>query len=313
MNACHRVAALLAIAALVGCGPSVDASKPSAAQPAPAPAVAKSDASARKDDALPAPDCPARLETALQGPDVVGLKLGMRRDAALNFARCLDRDTVLTFEANWLNGLKTYGIKLAPQAFSARTGEATACSYRNFSDMQKCGPGNRVWTHLAEEITVVSPGVPGEEKVAAIWRTQNFKAGAMPAGETTLQALVEKYGMPQVRRQQQDQWIQLYWLKDPGGTPLAQNSRGAQMCQGILARPEGTQQWREGCGLTIAAQIDLARENPLLVKRLDIALTDQQALLELGTRLQNQLQELEAQRRLKELDTAKTSGAAVKL
>ncbi|MEO7009006.1 MAG: hypothetical protein ABI156_07670 [Caldimonas sp.] len=293
--------------ALAGCG------KPDAPTPTPTPAAPAKQAPVAKADGLPELDCPGKADAALGGPDIVGLKLGMARLAALNLARCLNRETVVTFEANWLNGLQTYGIKLAPQAFSTRAGETSECQYRNFSEMQKCGAGNRVWNHLAEEVTVASPGVPGQEKVAAIWRTQNFKAGAMPAAETMLQALVQKYGAPQVRRGQQDQWIQLYWLQDPAGTPLAEGSRGAQSCLGINAQAHQTQQWREDCGLTISAQINLARENPLLVKEMAIGMANQQQLYTLGTRLQHELQELEGRRRMKELDQAKSSGAAVKL
>ena len=301
-------AALIVAFGLAGCG---DAGAPKdRAAPTTTAATQPMD---RQSDGLPELNCPGKPDAALPGPDIVGLKLGMARADALNFARCLDKEAFVSFEGHWLQGLRTQGIKLAPQAFATRVGETAPCKFRSYDDMQKCGPGNRVWNHVAEMITVTSPGVPGREKVMGIWREQHFKPGEMPAAETLLPALVQKYGPPQATQTQPNAWIRLDWLQDASGTPLTPGSRGHGACRGISARAQDGQSWSEACGLTLTAMIVLSRENPLLAKELNIGLVHQQALYALGTSLQAELQAMEQKRRQQEVEQSKSSGANLKL
>ena len=300
-------ATMAASMTLIGCD------KTETPKAAPAVAAATKAAAARPNDGLPEPNCPGKVDAALTGPDIVGLKLGMTRDAALNFARCLNQEALVNFEGNWLQGLRTFGIKLAPQAFTTRVGESSPCKYKSFDDMQKCGVGNRVWNHVAELITVASPGAPGREKVVGIWREQHFKPGEMPAAETLMPALVQKYGPPQMTQAQAGAWMRLDWVQDPSGTPLPANSRGLNACRGINARGQDAHSWSESCGLTLTAMIMLSRENPGLVRELNIGMVHQQALYTLGTSLQVELQAMDRQRRRREIEQSKGSNANVKL
>ena len=264
-------------------------------------------------DGLPPPDCSVKVDPALPGPDVVGLKLGMPREDALNFTRCLHKDAFVSFEGTWIQGLRTYDIKIAPQAFSAHVGETRPCKYSTMDEINRCGVGNRAWTFVAEKITVVSPGVPGREKVLGIWREQHFKPGEMPTADTLLPALVQKYGQPQFTQQQPNQWMRLDWVQDAAGTPLAQGTRGYGSCRTISARAGDSHSWSDACGLTITAMIVLSRENPLLAQELNVGLMDQAALYRTGRSLQAELQAMEQQRRQQEAEQGKGAAANVKL
>lgn len=299
-------AALLAVAACSRTEP------PAPAAPAPAVKVAAKPAPKAGDD-QPAPRCPARVDPALAGPDIVGFKLGMTREAALNFARCHAPQAVLSYEGNWIQGLKSYGIKLAPQVFVARSGDSEPCKFTSYEQMQKCGPDRRVWTHEAEKITVVSPGVPGQERVMGVWREQQFRPGEMPAAEAVLAALTQKYGPPQATSGTPGQWARLDWLQDAAGATLEADRRGRPSCRSINARAQDHHSWSEACGLTVAAMVMLSRENPLLVKSLHIGMLHQRELFETGRRLQDELKAMEARRRQDEVEQSKSSGVKVKL
>ena len=300
---------LSCIAALVAaaCG---DSQPPKPALPAKVTAAKAAD---KPSDGLPAPNCSVKVDPALPGPDIVGLKLGMPREDALNYTRCLNKEAFVSFEGTWIQGLRTYGIKIAPQAFSTHVGETRPCKYSSMDEMNKCGVGNRAWTHLAEKITVVSPGVPGREKVMGVWREQRFKPGEMPTADSLLPALVQKYGQPQFTQQQPNQWMRLDWVHDASGTPLAQGTRGYGGCRTIGSRANDPHSWSDACGLTITALVMLSPENPLLARELNVGMLDQQALYRTGRSLQAELQAMEQQRRQQEAEQGKGAAANVKL
>lgn len=307
MKTLTPLASMLAALAVAACG---DSTPPKPALPAKTAAAKTPD---KPSDGLPPPDCSVKVDPALPGPDIVGLKLGMAREDALNFARCLNKEAFVSFEGAWIQGLRTYGIKLAPQSFSTHVGETRPCKYSSMDEMNKCGVGNRAWTHVAEKITVVSPGVPGREKVTGIWREQHFKPGEMPTADTLLPALVQKYGQPQLTQQQPNQWLRLDWLHDAAGTPLAQGTRGPGSCRTISPRANESHSWSDACGLTITAMIVLNPENPLLARELNVGLLDQAALYRTGRSLQTDLQAMEQQRRQQEAEQGKGAAANVKL
>lgn len=298
----------LTTVAVVGCGKSDPPNPPKAALPA---KVAQKVAD-KPSDGLPEPKCPVKVDSTLSGPDIVGMKLGMAREDALNFARCLNKDTFVSFEGSWIQGLRSHGVKLAPQVFVAQTGESRPCKFSSMDEMQRCGAGNRAWTHVAEKITVVSPGVPGREKVLGVWREQHFKPGEMPTADSLLPALVQKYGPPQVTQQHQNNWMRMDWLQDASGTPIAQGQRGPQ-CRTISARGNESHSWSDACGLTITAVVVLSPDNPLLAKELNVGMLHQQQLYRTGNSLQAQLQAMEQQRRQQEAEQGKDAAANVKL
>ncbi len=301
----------LTAAALVACGDR-SGSRPAPSAAPPQPAVAQKSTVA-PGDGLPPAQCPAKADAALTGPDIVGLKLGMRAADALDFVRCRDKQAVLRFERRWIQDLQSFGIPLGEQMFEARSGDSSPCDFRDFGSSRECGPGNRVWKHVAESITVATPGAPGKERVMGVWRTQRFKSGAMPPADSLREALIAKYGPPQQQITTDPGRLQLTWLADAAGKPLHPADPRFGECARISGRSEDPQSWSEGCGMTIAASIGLVRDNPSLASEVAVGLLHQQELFSFGHTLQNELAALDQVRRQKELDSAKAKGGDVKL
>lgn len=305
-----RIAAVLAIALLlVACGKSGSPGNQPAAAAAPA-------STERAGDGLPEVDCPAKIGSKVDGPDIAGLKLGLTRDEALNLARCAQKNAVVVNEDRFFSELNTGAMKLGPQQFTVQSGETAECKYKSMVDMQACGLGNRVWKHVDETVTVATPGVPGRETAVGIWRTQYYRPGEQPAADSVQQALIAKYGAPQ-RTQKNDggnrPWVQIWWLSDPSGQPISAQNPLATRCPTINARGDVHQGWSEACGMTVAAMINLAPDNPLLVNELSVGMADQARLYAYGTAMQEEILALEQQRQQNELKAAQQGAAAPKL
>lgn len=257
---------------------------------------------------LPPLRCPARLADTPDGPDVIGLRLGMSHADALALVRCHTKDAGYTnFPTRWFDRLETYGLELGPQAISVMTGDTEDCSFRSFSDMQRCGPGNRVWLHTAEAITVATPGLPGRETVVGIWRTQHFREQEQPPVEALAAALAEKYGTPHARFPQSDRHDLHAWGWDAAGMTMTRQHPLYAQCVMSGANPRGTdgQSWGEGCGLSIKALLVRSRTNPDLAEEISVGMLHQQQLWDYQQGFEQGLRELDARRRRQELDRAK--------
>ena len=197
--------------------------------------------------------------------------------------------------------------------FVTRAGESAPCSFKNYSEMQKCGPGNVVWTHLAESITVATPGIPGQEKVFGVWRTQRFKPAEMPPATSIVSALIAKYGEPQQTQCTGDGTVLMNWVADAKGTPLLPPDREFFACARVRPRAYDPQQWTDGCGMTVSAQVNVARDNTELAREVHVGMLHQQALYRFGRELQSELAALDGMRRAREVEKAKGATASVKL
>ncbi|MBX3603380.1 MAG: hypothetical protein KIS83_14815 [Rubrivivax sp.] len=293
---------------LASCGKEEPAATPKPAAAAAKAAPTRAAAPARPEDALPAPRCPSKAGAQLPGPDIVGLKLGMSFDEALNHARCAMPDGVVGVSHRWFQQMRTGSTALQNQGFTVQRGETSDCDYRKIGDAQKCGLGRRVWDHVAELISVASPGVDGRQAVVGIWRQQHWKPGEMPAREAVLTALRDKYGREGELTNQPHGTVS--WRYDAAGNPLAGNDPRFQECFGIRART-GNQSWREGCGLSISADLVPPRDNPQLVQSLYVGIAHQERLLAVGDAMQAELDRLDAERRAGEVQRA--AGAKPKL
>lgn len=258
---------------------------------------------------MPALRCPPRLAgTAPDGPDIIGLRLGMSHADALALVRCHTKDEGhLDLPVRWFDRMETFGIGLGPQAISVMTGDTEECSFSSFSDMQRCGPGNRVWLHTAESITVATPGLPGKEAVVGIWRTQQFRENEMPPAEAVYAALMEKYGAPQGSHRQSDRHEVHTWDMTVNGEPLTAQHPVYHQCTNSGVRPRGTdsQSWTEGCGLSIKAMLIRSRTNADLVEEISVGMLDQQRLWDHQKAFEQGLRDIDAERRRQELDRAK--------
>jgi hypothetical protein len=305
--------ALLAAACLaVACGDAAPPAPPAAPSAQAAHPVTKAPpggAQARAEDGLPPPRCPPAASTRNPpGPDIVGLRLGMPLDEALNHARCAVDGGVLAFQPRWFQQLRTGNVKLERQGFSIQRGETSDCVFKNLGDAMKCGVGRRVWHHVDEMITLATPGLDGRQVVAGIWRQQHWKPGQMPSRDAVLQALRDKYGREgELRR---DPHGTVSWRYAPDGNPLTSRDPLFGACGGIRARP-GNQGWREGCGLSISADLVPPADNPDLVQALYVGMAHQDDLMRLGDAMQAEIDRLEAERRAGELQ--QSAGAKPRL
>lgn len=308
--------ACLATLALTACGdapaPPTAAPRTPATTPAARPAAATAAATPVKPPAPAAAPCPPQLTTAADGPDVVGIRLGLTRDEALALARCESPGGVLSERNQWVARLKTHGLSLGTQVFEWQTGDAAPCTWSPASVGQRdrCGPGRLAWKHVDERITVATPGVPGAERVRGLWRSRYFRDGAMPTLQAAAQAVIDKYGAG-VDRVDQPQQVLLHWLHDAAGRPLTLAQARRSGCAGIQAWSQGAQSWSEGCGLSIVAQIVPARSNPSLAAEMHLGLVHQARLFEATDGLQGELDRLDEARRADELRQA--AGTQVKL
>lgn len=263
--------------------------------------------------ALPDARCPARVDAALGGPDIVGLKLGMTAADALNAVRCRQPDAVLIFQERWVSEVKTFGLRLEKQTIEARSGDTQPCGAKSFAEGLRCGAGGRVWKSVDESVFVATPGVPGKETVRGVWRLQRFKDGAMPPLEAVVKALTDKYGAPQLRTHDGASGTYLHWIADTAGKPMPSSDRRFRECNGVQARSDGAQRWTEGCGMTIAAQVQGPRSNPQLVQEVHVGMLHQQQTMDFVRGFEAELAALDKARRAQELDKAKSAAASVKL
>lgn len=306
--------AAFAVLALAGCGSGDPQADGAGEAKAAAPDAGVATAAGDGDVAL---RCPPEVRDDLAGPDVLGVRLGMTHAEALATVRCaLGADAPVKTEARWFDRLDTNGIELGPQAFTVQQGESKPCDYQR--NWQGCGFGNREWIHVEDVVTVATPGAPGHETAMVVWRSQNFREGAMPALQSVIDALVAKYGEPQHVEQSDKRWSntsgwhELRWMRDRRGAPLADPNplfrqcwSGAAPARRTKGGDGGTQvSWSDGCGLTIRAKAFLSGQNPGLVVDLNVAMVQQGDLYDHAEATQATLQQLGRARREAEVERA---------
>lgn len=305
-------AAFMAMSLLAGCGQSDDPAKGNASKD-------KAGTDRVADNAVPgadgaAPSCPPELSKA-SGPDIVGIHLGISGAEAFAIAQCHAPSAKVKPEDSWLQ-LEAHGIKLKQQLVRLTAGVAHVCRQ---GDVQ-CMLSGKEWDQIDEEITIASPGVPGHEAVAGVWRTQNFVEGSQPVVNDMIAALIKKYGQPQSQRNYSPPEypapgrMEIYWQTDPSGAPMSEQNPNYNRCVGSV-RPDGetTQQWSDGCGMSISASIDRSRTNPDLAASLKVGIMDQAKTYAYGEAIQQQLNQMDGARRQEELNKAKQSGSNVQL
>ncbi len=260
------------------------------------------------------PKCPAKVNKDLPGPDIAGFKLGMTLAEAENAIACQMPDGLVTYENAFFStySLNTGAMRLENQMVIAQTGETSECSYGSYDAMQKCGAGTRQWDFISEKITLATPGVPGNQKVHGVWRTQTWKEGEMPAKAAVLAALTEKYGSYQ-RYEGRDAnyfgYINEYnWATDSAGNVLSEAHPLLNQCtNGVNGKGDDHQSWTNGCGMSVTAMVRTFRSNPDVVEELSVGMFDQTALYEFGEQFQNELNEIENKRRTDELEKAQNT------
>lgn len=250
---------------------------------------------------------------------MVGVRLGMTREEVESVLRCDDPDTFVWSRPQFISGIRTDGFKLGPQTVEARSGTYEPCDTRpptyagnrgaKVLNRPACGAGGRNWTHTAQQWMIATPGIPGEERVLGIWRTQNFADGEWPTVQAVAEAVQQKYdaamGGAPIRETNGSGAVYLTWQQDSAGRPLPRR------CGGIQARTTSSQSWAENCGMTVAVEISPARHNRALASSVYIGVVHQQRLLQAGELMQAAIDRNVQARQAEEVKSA--AGAKVKL
>ncbi|ODT83932.1 hypothetical protein [Phenylobacterium sp. SCN 70-31] len=257
--------------------------------------------------------CPARVKTpgrAAGAPvdDVLGIRPGLTLDEAINIVRCEDKTLEVKVAERGFD-LNTYGAKLR-QGFHTTPKEPELSGEEALEQMRQrqmdrslnrsrdAAPG--------QAFTVSAIGLPGEETVIGVWRTQRFEPEKNPPIDSLVAALTEKYGPPTT----QDGKYTV-WLYDSQGRLAGRDSPLVSSCR-VNAYPGGFSVSPD-CALGISAVIEPLRTNPALAESLNVGLTHQSLAYSKLEATQAALDQKEAARRAEELGKARDNAGAPKL
>lgn len=267
--------------------------------------------------------CPAKIKTPARASntpvdDVVGVRPGITFDEAANVVMCTHELMVVATDAGRRFNIQTYGQTIR-QGFSARFAEPRVqkTSQQIMKEMQddmlaRSGnarrddmkPGQAKWY-------VSTMGVPGEERVIAAAREEWFEEGRNPTMDSVAQALSKKYGVP-THNQDSGSTRVLTWSYDPLGRRLTETSPLYHQCRGT-ADPDGATNFSPDCGVVVMAMLVATRENPGLARYLQVGSMDQATGYEAITGTERALQQLDEQRKAKELEAAGKNANAPQL
>lgn len=212
---------------------------------------------------------PPRLEG---GPvdDLRGLRLGVSLDTAIRFAQCPDgkeADSILLEGDGPRLSRDEAGLKI--RSF-ARVATGRHQARWGSTDVLNYNPRNRL-DQVDAEWSLYADGMPGQEKLYALWLVQPFAKGGEPTIASQQAALEKKYGKPALVGDRG----QLFWLLGPDGKPLPEFDRDKlRECSAGISIYGTQMNWRPDCGLTIVAQIEPAYGNPQLAQAVRVAMID---------------------------------------
>ncbi len=322
-----RIVSLLATAAIAGmlaaCGSSDPSPASSEAASRAAAATLPANASTAQVAAHMRGDvhCPADIAAAPAGTpvdDVVGVRPGLTYEQAANIVMCSNPLLVVTPETSRGFDINTYGQAIR-QGFSARfatarvqkTGrqivaemerEATARAMNAVRhDMR---PGQTKWF-------VATMGLPGREKVISAAREQWFDQGRNPTIDSVEQSLLDKYGTP-TQRIDQNAYHQIRWAWDPRGRPVTETSPLHDRCTGV-SDPDSGIHLTADCGIVVTAAIQPLRSNTALAQYLQVGVVDQAGGYAALTATTRGLQAMDAQRRARQVKNAAKNAQAPQL
>jgi hypothetical protein len=322
----HVLLALL-LAALVACGKSPE-SKPSSSGASPRTGV-KSGALTSATAAEVAKEgrdkirCPAKIKSPSRPrdapvDDVVGVRPGMTYEEAANVVMCTHDLLVAHADTSRRFNIETHGQTIR-QGFSARFAEPRVerTSKQIMQDMQadfmaRSGnaarqdmkPGQSKWY-------VSTMGMPGQERVIAAAREEWFEEGRNPTMAGVEQALLKKYGTP-TRNQQSGDSKLLTWAHDPFGRLVTETSPLFHQCHGN-ADPDAGTNFSPDCGIVVAAAVHPTPENPGLGRYLQVSVLDQSNGYEALMATEQALQQMESDRKAKEIAAAAKNADAPEL
>lgn len=166
-----------------------------------------------------------------------------------------------------------------------------------------------------DRVTVVTMGLPGQEKVVALTRTKKFADGAEPTVEQMRADLTQKYGPLQVTGSGVSAGKAGMILGDnvlaqtfaPDGQPLPGNKVGDHGCANYFGQNDGLVQLDERCGFTKKVGVAPKYGNDALAGGFGIWIANQHALVMEARRVVATVQAMHQQRRNDEAKEAASS------
>ncbi len=288
-----------------GAGGADQAAKPAPTGEASAEQVAKENRGKLK--------CPAKV--AAKRPDgapvddVLGVRPGMTYEEAANTVMCTHDLMVVSTDSSRRFNIKTYGQTLR-QGFAARFAEPRVVKtskqiMQEMQDNMMARGSNRVVQDMEPgqaKWYVSTMGTPGQEKVIAAAREEWFAEGRNPTVTSVEEALLKKYGTP-TRNQKRNGGVNLTWAYDPLGRLVTETSPLFHKCN-ASADPDGGTNFSPDCGTVVAAYIAPLRENPALSQYMQVGVINQADGYEAITGTEQALQQMDAQRKAKEVEEA---------
>lgn len=270
-------------------------------------------------------DCPAKISLAPRAAgapvdDVVGVRPGMTYEEAAAVVLCSNELLVEKPETSAGVQIQTYG-QTVRQGFSAQFAEPRVekTSQQIMQEMQDNAmrrTSNRVVRDIKpgqSEWFVGTMGMPGKERVTSVARREWFEAAHNPSIASIEKALMGKYGTPTKRQGNgPNQYRNLIWAYDPLGRLVTETSPLFNQCNGA-SDPNGGANFSPDCGIVVSAAIYAMPDNPDLSQYMQVGVVDQAGGYEAIMATEKGLQQIDAQRRAKEVEEAAKNANAPKL
>jgi len=221
---------------------------------------------------------PARAANA-PADDIRGLRIGVTGETAIRFAQCKDGtplDSVYTEEDAQFRR-NTGGLKIRTMATVA-TGAFPPRWRGNGANVLDMNPSDRL-VRTDATWRFIMDGMPGREKLYAMWLEQPFPKNAMPTVASQWAALKGKYGEPNYT----DDRGRAYWLHTPDGQPIPAFNRDLlRTCSYQISASTQALQWGPDCGLIVTAEVQ-PDQNPLIARIAYVAVFNPAALSDYQT------------------------------
>jgi hypothetical protein len=297
--------ATLAATLLAGCGSSDDTA--SAGETAQQASLAP--------NASSAPDCPAGAAASGKPGDILGIYPGQGVDAAEAIVRCRENLIDVGFGEDFFP-LPSTEPPLRETLIATSGTPCTFDAQEFLSRGTNCGSagfeGSQTMTDRDEKLLIALVGAANAERVAGVWRSKEYAEGKRPVLADTADSLRAKYGPPSEETERRGE-LRMIWIHDVNGRPMSRENPVFRTCRSIDADQTGRQAWSEGCGLTIVAKLEAARENPSLVAELHVAATDQAATIAGLRDMAATIRQNEETERASEVDAARREAGEVEL
>ena len=269
-------------------------------------------------------DCPADIDTparAASAPvdDVVGVRPGLTYEEAANVVMCTGELMVVTADNSRGFNMQTYGQTIR-QGFTARPAKPRIekTSKQIMQEMQddmiaRGGNARRQDMQPGESKWYVGTmGMPGQERVVNAAREEWFAEGRNPTVASVEQALLKKYGTA-TRSQKSGGNVYLSWAYDPMSRPVTETSPLFSQCSNGQASPDAGVNLSPDCGILVTAQITPATDNPDLAKILQVSVVNQAGGYDAITATEQSLQQLDNERKAKQVEEAGKNADAPQL